>query len=60
MEVERGRVFPQQNELCSQPIMEHYAVIHIDYVHPEHVDRPLSPHPSVEVRTLGQALYKRV
>jgi hypothetical protein len=60
MEVERGRVFPQQNELCSQPIMEHYAVIHIDYVHSEHEDRPLSPHPSIEVRTLGQALYKRV
>ena len=51
MEVARGRVFPQQTELCSQPVMEHYAVVHIDYVHP-----PLSP----KVRTLGHALYKRV
>ena len=60
MEVERGRVFPAPNELCSQPVIEHYVVVHIDYVHPEHEDRPLSPPPSHEVRSLGQALYKRV
>ena len=40
--------------------MEHYAIVHIDYVHPEHEDRSLSPPLSPEVRTLGQALYKRV
>jgi len=40
--------------------MEHYVVVHIDYVHLEHEDRPLSPPPSREVRSLGQALYKRV
>jgi len=60
MEVARGRVFPAQTELCSQLVMEHSAVVHIDYVHPEHEDRPLSPPPSSEVRTLRQALYKRV
>ena len=60
MEVSRGWVFPTQTKLCSQLVMEHYAVVHIDYVHPEHEDRPLSPRPSGEVRTLGQALYKRV
>ena len=60
MEVARGRVFPAQTDLRSQPVMEHYVVVHIDYVHPEHEDRPLSPCPSDEVRTLGQALYKRV
>ena len=40
--------------------MEHYAIVHIDYVHPEHEDRSLSPPLCPEVRTLGQALYKRV
>ena len=60
MEVARGRVFPQQSELCSQPVQEHYAIVHIDYVYPEHEDRPLSPCPSDEVRTLGHTLYKRV
>ena len=51
MEVASGRVFPAQTYLCSQPVMEHYAVVHIDYVHPP---------PSPKVRTLGHALYKRV
>ena len=60
MEVARGQVFPAQTDLYSQPVMEHYAIVHIDYVHPEHEDRPLSPRQSLEVRTLGQALYKRV
>ena len=53
MEVARGRVFPAQTELCSQLVMEHNAIVHIDYVHPEHEDRPLSQPPSPEVRTLG-------
>ena len=53
MEVARGRVFLAQTELCSQPVMEQNDVIHIDYVHPEHKDRPLSQPPSPEVRTLG-------
>ena len=53
MEVARGQVFPAPTDLCSQPVMEHYAVVHIDYVHPEHEDRPLSPCLSGEVRTLG-------
>ena len=53
MEVARGRVFPQQTDLCSQPVMEHYALVHIDYVHSEYPDRPLSPPPSPKVRTLG-------
>ena len=60
MEVARGWVVPTQTELCSQPVMEHNVVVHIDYVHLEHEDRPLSPPPSREVRSLGQALYKRV
>ena len=33
MEVARGQVFPQQTNLCSQPVMEHNVVVHIDYVH---------------------------
>ena len=53
MEITRGRVFPAQTELCSQLVMEHNAIVHIDYVHPEHEDRPLSQPPSPEVRTLG-------
>ena len=60
IEVERGQVFPAQTELCSQPIMEHNVVVHIDYVHPKHEDRSLSQHTSPEVRILGQALYRRV
>ena len=60
MEVARGWVVPTQTELCSQPVMEYNAIVHIDYVHPEHEDRPLSQPPSPKVRTLGQALYKRV
>jgi hypothetical protein len=60
MEVAKGRVFPQKTKLCSQPVLEHYVVVHIDYVYPKHEDKPLSLHPSPEVRTLGQALYKRV
>ena len=40
--------------------MEHYAVVRIDYVHPEHENKLLNLHPSGEVRTLGHALYKRV
>ena len=60
MEVVRGRVFPVQTNLCSQPVMEHYVIVHIDYVHPEHEDRSPSLPPSPEVRTLGQALYKRI
>ena len=59
MEVARGRVFPAQTKLCSQPGMEHYAIVHIDYVHSEHEDRPLSLPPSPEVRTLGHALYNK-
>ena len=53
-------MFPQQRELYSELVLEHYVVVHIDYVYPEHEDRPLSPCPTNEVRTLGQALYKRV
>ena len=53
MEVARGQVFPAQTGLYSQLVMEHYAVVHIDYVHPEHEDEALSPPPSPEVRTLG-------
>ena len=60
VEVARGRVFPLQSELCSEPVLDGYVVLHIDYVYPEHEDRPLSPCPSDEVRTLRQALYKRV
>jgi len=60
MEAARGRVFPAQTNLCSQPVMEHCAIVHIDYVHPKHEDRPLSSPLSLEVRTLGQALHKRV
>ena len=53
MEVARGRVFPAPNELCSQPVIEHYVVVHIDYVHPENEDRPLCLPPSPKVRTIG-------
>jgi len=53
MEVARGQVFLAQINLCSQPVMEHYALVHIDYVHSEYPDRPLSPPPSPKVRTLG-------
>ena len=53
MEVARGQVFLAQTNLCSQLVMEHYAIIHIDYVHLEHEDRPLNLPPSPEVRTLG-------
>ena len=60
MEVARGRVFPLQSELCSEPVLDGYVVLHIDYVYPEHEERLLSLRPSPEVRTLGQALYKRV
>ena len=49
MEVARGQVFPAQTGLYSQLVMEHYAIVHIDYVHPEHEDRPLSPPPSPDV-----------
>ena len=40
--------------------MEHNVVVPIDYVHLEHEDKLLSQALSPEVRTLGQALYKRV
>jgi hypothetical protein len=60
MEVAKGQMFPQKIELCSQPVLEHYVIVHIDYVYLEHEDRPLSPRPSLELRTLGQDLYKRV
>jgi len=53
MEITRGRVFPAQTDLCSQPVMEHYAIVHINYVHLKHEDRPLSLPPSPEIRTLG-------
>ena len=42
MEVARGREFPAQIELCSQPVMEHNAIVHINYVHSKHEDRLLS------------------
>jgi hypothetical protein len=60
MEVARGQVFPGQTQLWSELVRENYAVVHIDYVHPEHQHRLLSLCPSPQVRTLGQALYKRV
>jgi len=60
MEVARGRVFPQQSELCSQPVQDGYAVVHVYFVYPEHEGLVLSPPPSVEVTTLGQAIFKWV
>ena len=42
MEVARGHEFPAQIELCSQPVMEHNAIVHINYVHPKHEHRLLS------------------
>ena len=60
MEVARGLVFPQQSELCSQPVQDGYAVVHVYFVYPEHEGLVLSPPPSVEVTTLGQAIFKWV
>ena len=63
MEVARGWVVPTQTELCSQPVMEHNVVVHIDYVHPEHEDRPLSQPPSPEERPdcdIKGALFSKV
>jgi hypothetical protein len=45
MEVTRGWVFPQQSELCSEPVLDGYVVVHIDYVYPEYEERLLSPRP---------------
>ena len=58
--VARGRVFPLQSELCSKLVLDGYAIVHIDFVYPEHEERLLSSRPSPKVRTLGQAIYKRV
>ena len=41
-------------------MLDGYVVLHIDYIYPKHEERLLSPCPSPKVRTLGQALYKRV
>jgi len=59
--VARGRVFPQQKQLYSVPVQDGYAIVLIDFVYPEHEGYVLSPPISRdEVRTLGEALFKRV
>ena len=58
--VPTGRVFPKQNELYSLPIQDVYAVVHVDFVYPEHEGIVLNLPPSGEITNLGEALFKRV
>jgi hypothetical protein len=60
VEVATGRVFPNNFLLCSVPVAKGYVVVHIDSVDSEHEGHVLLPRPSNEIRTLGDALYKRI
>lgn len=59
-EVARGVVYLAQSGLLSQPVLDGYAVVRVDYVNLDHTERVLSPPPSDEVRTLGEAVYKKI
>ena len=55
-----GRVFPKKNEQYSLPVQDGYVVVHVDFVYLEHEGFVLTPPPSDEITTLGEALFKRI
>jgi len=58
--VATSHVFPKQNELYSLPVQDGYAIVHVDFVYPEHEGIVLNPPPSGEITILGEALFKRI
>jgi hypothetical protein len=60
VEVGKGKVFPMQTELYSVPVQDGYVVVLVDFVYPEHESFVLTPPPTAEVTTLGEAMFKRV
>ena len=61
VEVAMGKVWPNKTIIHrDEPVEEGYAVVLIDHVYPEHVGWLLKPPSNKYVRTLGEAMYKRL
>jgi hypothetical protein len=60
VEVGKGKVFSMQTELYLVPVQDGYVVVLVDFVHLEHESFVLTPPPTAEVTTLGEAMFNRV